>query len=48
MMKIAYQLIVALIVVVLIWEMYTQKDIKIQCMAAMTLIPLILRLFMVV
>ncbi len=47
-MKLAYQLIIAIIVIVLLWEMFTQKDVKVQCMAAMTLIPLILRLFMVV
>ena len=48
MMKVIYQLIVLLVVVAVLWEMFTQKDSKIQCMAAMTLIPFILRLFMVV
>jgi len=48
MMKVVYQLIVLLVLVAVTWEMFTQKDIKVQCMAAMTLIPFILRLFMVV
>lgn len=48
MMKMVYQLIVLLVIIAVVWEMFTQKDGKIQCMAAMTLIPFILRLFMVV
>lgn len=47
-MKLVYQLIIAFISVLLVWELFTQKDIKTQVMAAMTLIPFILRLFMVV
>ena len=48
MMKLVYQLIIAIISVLLVWELFTQKDVKVQIMAAMTLIPFILRLIMVV
>lgn len=48
MMKLVYQLIIAIISVLLVWELFTQKDVKVQFMAAMTLIPFILRLMMVV
>ena len=48
MMKLVYQLIIAIISVLLVWELFTQKDVKVQSMAAMTLIPFILRLMMVV
>ncbi len=48
MMKLVYQLIIAIISVLLVWELFTQKDVKVQIMAAMTLIPFILRLMMVV
>lgn len=48
MMKLVYQLIIAIISVLLVWELFNQKDIKVQIMAGMTLIPFILRLIMVV
>ena len=48
MMTVVYQLILAFIVIILFWEMFTQKDFAIQVMAAMTIIPFLLRLFMVV
>ena len=48
MVKLVYQLIIAIVLILLIWELFSQKDIKVQVMAAMTLIPFILRLFMVV
>lgn len=47
-MTVVYQLILAFIVIILFWEMFTQKDFAIQVMAAMTIIPFLLRLFMVV
>lgn len=47
MMTLVYQLILALILIVLFWEMFTQKDFTVQVMAAMTIIPFLLRLFMV-
>ena len=36
LMKIVYQIILAVISVLLIWDMFTQKDIKTQIMAAIT------------
>ncbi|MEA5093161.1 hypothetical protein SDC9_22216 [bioreactor metagenome] len=48
MMKLVYQIILAIISVILIWDMFTQKEVNIQVMAAMTLIPFILRLAMIV
>lgn len=47
MMTAVYQLILAFIVIVLFWEMFTQKEFSIQVMAALTIIPFLLRLFMV-
>ncbi|MCH4158321.1 MAG: hypothetical protein LKF34_06985 [Acidaminococcaceae bacterium] len=47
LMKIVYQIILAVISVLLIWDMFTQKDIKTQIMAAITLIPCLLRLAMI-
>lgn len=47
MMTLVYQLILAVILIVLFWEMFTQKDFTVQVMAAMTIIPFLLRLFMV-
>ena len=47
-MKLVYQLIIAIISVLLVWEMFTQKDFKTQVMAAITLIPFLLRLAMIV
>jgi hypothetical protein len=46
-MKIIYQIILAVISLILIWDMFTQKDVKMQIMAAMTLIPFILRIAMI-
>lgn len=46
-MTIAYQLILAISVLLLIWEMVTQKDSYVQIMSAVILIPFILRLFMI-
>ena len=47
MITVVYQLIVALAIVIIIWEMFEQKDIKMQVNAAIVLIPLILRMLMV-
>jgi uncharacterized membrane protein len=47
LMKIVYQIILAVISLILIWDMFTQKDVKMQIMAAMTLIPFILRIAMI-
>ena len=47
LMKIVYQIILAVISVLLIWDMFTQKDIKTQIMASITLIPCLLRLAMI-
>jgi hypothetical protein len=47
LMKIIYQIILAVISLILIWDMFTQKDVKMQIMAAMTLIPFILRIAMI-
>lgn len=48
MMKLIYQLILAVVSVLLVWDLFTQKDFKMQVMAALTLIPFILRLAMIV
>jgi heme/copper-type cytochrome/quinol oxidase subunit 4 len=47
LMKIVYQIILTVISLILIWDMFTQKDVKMQIMAAMTLIPFILRIAMI-
>ncbi len=47
LMKIVYQVILAVISVLLVWDMVTQKDVKMQIMAAITLIPCLLRLAMI-
>ena len=47
MITVVYQLIVALAIVIIIWEMFEQKDIKMQVNAAIVLVPLILRMLMV-
>lgn len=48
MMKLIYQAILAVITILLVWEMFTQKDLKLQVMAALALIPFVLRLAMIV
>ena len=47
MITIVYQLIVAMAIAIIVWELFTQKDIKMQANAAIVLIPLILRVLMV-
>ena len=47
MITIIYQLIVAVAIAIIIWELFTQKDIKMQANAAIVLIPLILRVLMI-
>jgi len=48
MMKLIYQVILAFITALVVWELVTQKDFKLQFMSAMALIPLVLRLAMIV
>ena len=43
-----YRLIVVLIAALVIWELFSQKDAKMQANAALVLIPLLLRAMMIV
>ena len=47
MITIVYQLIVAFAIAIIVWELFTQQDVKMQANAAIVLIPLILRVLMV-
>lgn len=42
-----YRLIVILIAVLVVWELFDQKDLKSQATAAFVLIPLIMRALMI-
>lgn len=44
MLTLIYQGIIAVTIFFIIWEMFEQKDVNMQLIAAMTLIPMILRL----
>jgi len=42
-----YQTILAAAIVFIVWEIFTERDAKAQAVAAMALIPFLLRLFMI-
>ncbi len=46
-MSYVYQAILAVSGVFIVWEMFTERDVKAQLVAAMILIPFLLRLFMI-
>jgi hypothetical protein len=46
-MSYIYQAILAVSVVFIVWEVFTERDAKAQLVAAMVLIPFLLRLFMI-
>ncbi len=48
MITLVYRLIVIAVAVLVIWELFAQKDVKYQANAALVLIPLLLRAFMLV
>ncbi len=48
MITVVYRLIVILVAVLVVWELFSQKEIKWQANAALVLIPLVLRAFMLV
>lgn len=43
-----YRLIVIVVAALVIWELFSQKDVKMQANAALVLIPLLLRAMMIV
>ena len=47
MITLVYRLIVVVAIAIIVWEMFTQKDIKMQANAAIVLIPLVLRALMI-
>ncbi len=48
MITYVYRLIVVIVAVLVVWELFSQKEIKSQANAALVLIPLVLRAFMLV
>jgi hypothetical protein len=48
MITVVYRLIVIAVAVLVVWELFAQKDAKYQANAALVLIPLLLRAFMLV
>jgi hypothetical protein len=48
MITVVYRLIVIFVAVLVIWELFSQKELKAQATAALVVIPLVLRAFMLV
>lgn len=48
MITVVYRLIVIAVAVLVVWEVFAQKDVKYQANAALVLMPLLLRAFMLV
>lgn len=48
MITVVYRLIVIAVAVLVVWELFAQKDVKYQANAALVLVPLLLRAFMLV
>lgn len=48
MITVVYRLIVIAVAVLVIWELFAQKDVKYQANAALVLVPLLLRACMLV
>lgn len=46
-MTLIYRLIVALLAVLVVWELFDQTDLKSQATAAFVLIPLVMRALMI-
>lgn len=46
-LTVIYLVIIALVVGFIVWNMFTEKDLMVQIDAALVLIPLILRLFLI-
>ena len=44
---IIYLVIIALVVGFIVWNMFTEKDLMLQIDAALVLVPLLLRLFLI-
>lgn len=47
MITVLYLAITAIVVILIIWNMLTEKDLMLQIDAALVLIPLLLRLFLI-
>lgn len=47
MLTVIYQAIIALVMIFILWNMWREKDIRNQAIAAMVIIPLLLRLIMI-
>jgi hypothetical protein len=48
MITVVYRIIVGLVAALVLWELFSRKDIKVQANAALVLIPLVLRALMLV
>jgi hypothetical protein len=46
MITIIYRIIIGLVAVLVLWELFSRKDVKVQANAALVLIPLLLRALM--
>lgn len=46
-LTIIYLVIIALVLGFIVWNMFTEKDVMVQIDAALVLIPLVLRLFLI-
>lgn len=46
-MTLVYRLIVILLTILIVWELFSQKDLRSQATAAFVLIPLIMRALMI-
>lgn len=42
-----YRIIVAYVIIFTVWNLYTEKEMKLQANAALVIIPLVLRLLMI-